>query len=131
MTIQNKHSEILETVVDVLYPIIILFGIYSIIKGSDSPGGGFQGGAILAAIFMARFLVNTEAILNTETLKSLEKLFFILLILFSTFAIVTNIDSLNLVSKRFYLVMMNMFIGAKVCCGVSIIFFQFASIESR
>lgn len=131
MTIQNKHSEILETVVDLLYPIIILFGIYIILKGSDSPGGGFQGGAILAAIFMARFLVDDQSMINTEVLKSLEKLFFILLIILSSFAILSNMDSLGIIPKRFYLVIMNMLIGAKVCCGVSIIFYKFAFIESR
>lgn len=131
MTIQNKHSDILETVVDILYPIIILYGFYSIIKGSDSPGGGFQGGAILAAIFMARFLVDSVTKLNTNALKAIEKLFFILLLLFSSFAILSNTDSLRYIDKRFYLTVMNMLIGAKVCCGISIIFFHFAFIESR
>ena len=131
MTIHNKHSEILDVIIDLLYPLIILFGIYIVFKGSDSPGGGFQGGAILAAIFMARYLVDTESTINIETLKSLEKIFFILLLLLASFAIIYNMADMGIISKQLYLVVMNIFISIKVCCGISIIFFNFALIESR
>lgn len=32
-----------------LLPAILLFGIYVIVNGHLSPGGGFSGGAVLAA----------------------------------------------------------------------------------
>ena len=131
MTIQNKHSEILDTFVDILYPVIILFGIYIIFRGNDLPGGGFQGGAVLAAIFMIRYLVDSETTINTRVLKTLEKLFFILLLVLASFAITVPMTGCTMITKQLYLIIMNIFIGIKVCGGISIIFFKFALIESR
>jgi len=42
-------SEILDTASKVLVPVILLFGIYVFINGHLTPGGGFQGGAIIAS----------------------------------------------------------------------------------
>jgi multicomponent Na+:H+ antiporter subunit B len=42
-------SEIVETATELLLPVIILFGIYVFMNGHLSPGGGFQGGAIIAS----------------------------------------------------------------------------------
>ncbi|MEW6552798.1 MAG: hydrogen gas-evolving membrane-bound hydrogenase subunit E [Actinomycetota bacterium] len=42
-------SVIVKTMVAFLVPFIILFSIYTILHGEVSPGGGFQGGAIVGA----------------------------------------------------------------------------------
>lgn len=42
-------SEILDTASKILVPVIFLFGIYVFINGHLTPGGGFQGGAIIAS----------------------------------------------------------------------------------
>lgn len=42
-------SVIVKTMVAFLAPFIILFSIYTIMHGEISPGGGFQGGAIIGA----------------------------------------------------------------------------------
>lgn len=48
--IANKAaSEIVETATELLLPMVILFGIYVFMNGHLSPGGGFQGGAIIAS----------------------------------------------------------------------------------
>jgi len=39
----------LKTASQLLFPIIILFGIYVMVYGHLSPGGGFQGGVIIAS----------------------------------------------------------------------------------
>ncbi|MFW6040451.1 MAG: MnhB domain-containing protein [Thermoplasmatota archaeon] len=44
-----KMSRIVRTVTDVLIIPIIIFGIYLIVHGHLSPGGGFQGGAVVAS----------------------------------------------------------------------------------
>lgn len=46
---EPKNDKILQTVVMVLVPFIILFGVYIILNGHLSPGGGFSGGAIIGA----------------------------------------------------------------------------------
>ena len=42
-------SVIVRTMVAFLVPFVILFSIYTIMHGELSPGGGFQGGAIIGA----------------------------------------------------------------------------------
>jgi multicomponent Na+:H+ antiporter subunit B len=43
---------IIKTSVRLLVPFIQLFGLYVIVHGHYSPGGGFQGGVILGASFI-------------------------------------------------------------------------------
>lgn len=46
---EPKNDTILQGVAFVLCPIIFIFGIYVILNGHLSPGGGFSGGAIIGA----------------------------------------------------------------------------------
>jgi len=47
--IKAKSNFMLQAASRLLFPIIILFGIYIMIYGHLSPGGGFQGGVIIAS----------------------------------------------------------------------------------
>jgi multicomponent Na+:H+ antiporter subunit B len=53
-------SEILQSGVSFLVPIIFVLGAYVFINGHLSPGGGFQGGAIIASGTLLLFLANPE-----------------------------------------------------------------------
>lgn len=46
---EPKNDKILQLSAKILVPIIIMFGIYVILNGHLSPGGGFSGGAIIGA----------------------------------------------------------------------------------
>lgn len=46
---EPKDDSILQRVTFLLFPIIVIFGIYVILNGHISPGGGFSGGAIIGA----------------------------------------------------------------------------------
>lgn len=46
---QPIRDPILRNSCSVIVPIVLLFGIYVILNGSISPGGGFSGGAIMGA----------------------------------------------------------------------------------
>jgi multicomponent Na+:H+ antiporter subunit B len=48
---------LLQTAVRVLIPFIQLFGLYVIVHGHYSPGGGFQGGVLLGAAIILLALV--------------------------------------------------------------------------
>ena len=48
----EPQDTIVRTVCRLLVPFIQLFGLYVIIHGHTSPGGGFQGGVILASSFI-------------------------------------------------------------------------------
>lgn len=50
--IDRQGSIIIRTLSRLLVPWIQLFALYVIMHGHSSPGGGFQGGVILAASFI-------------------------------------------------------------------------------
>lgn len=43
------NDRLLETIVKLLMPLIMVYGIFIILHGHITPGGGFSGGAILGA----------------------------------------------------------------------------------
>ena len=53
---QRYQSIIVQTVCSLLIPFIQLFAIYVIIHGHYGPGGGFQGGVLLAVSIMLQRL---------------------------------------------------------------------------
>lgn len=46
------ESLIIQTAVRLMVPFIQIFGLYVIVHGHYSPGGGFQGGVVLGASFV-------------------------------------------------------------------------------
>ena len=46
---EPKNDQILQMAAKVLVPVILLFGVYIILNGHISPGGGFSGGAVMGA----------------------------------------------------------------------------------
>ena len=50
--IESQESIIIRTIARVLVPFVQLFGLYVIMHGHSSPGGGFQGGVILGASYI-------------------------------------------------------------------------------
>ena len=67
-------SEIVETATELLLPMIILFGIYVFMNGHLSPGGGFQGGAIIASGTMFLLLALPESHLSRMMIAITESL---------------------------------------------------------
>jgi energy-converting hydrogenase B subunit I len=43
-----QMSKIVRLSADIMYPFVVIFGLYVIMHGHITPGGGFQGGAIVA-----------------------------------------------------------------------------------
>jgi len=46
---EPKNDEILQLAAKILVPIVLFYGIYVVLNGHLSPGGGFSGGAIMGA----------------------------------------------------------------------------------
>jgi len=42
-------SKIVKTITNIAFPFIIIYGLYIIAHGHLTPGGGFQGGAVVAS----------------------------------------------------------------------------------
>lgn len=127
----GNYSELLKTTAGAIYSLIIIFGFYIIYNGHLSPGGGFQGGAILSSVFIIHYLITEDKSVPLEWLTHLEKLLYLALLIFSvTLALYLN-TRLSLEVKQLYLIVMNLLIGIKVCCGLSVVFFRFVLFESR
>ncbi|MFO8051721.1 MAG: MnhB domain-containing protein [Thermoplasmatota archaeon] len=52
----EQMSSIVRTITKFLFALIFLFGGYIILHGHLTPGGGFQGGAIIATLFALYFV---------------------------------------------------------------------------
>ncbi len=112
-----------------IIPIIIMLGFYIIINGHNSPGGGFQGGAALSAAFICVYLVRPKKVINFYAYERLEKILFLLIaILALTFA-VSNLYFSYTEFNIIYLMIMNLLIGLKVFCGLTIVFYRFVHYE--
>lgn len=70
---EPENDSILKKSAILIVPLILMFGLYVILNGHISPGGGFSGGAILGAgliLFLSAFGFQTaEKVLNAKTVK--------------------------------------------------------------
>ena len=46
------ESQVIMTTVKAVIPFVMTYGLYITFHGADTPGGGFQGGAIIASVFL-------------------------------------------------------------------------------
>jgi len=67
-------SLILYTGCRFLFPLILLFGTYIFIHGHLTPGGGFQGGAVIASAFLLIYLGCRERRINETVTKVTDSL---------------------------------------------------------
>jgi len=75
---QNGMSVIVRTVTRMIYGLAIVFGFYVIMHGHLTPGGGFQGGAVVASAFalllVAFGTAGVKGRLNKHLLQTLEEI---------------------------------------------------------
>lgn len=70
----TESSEIVQTTLSILFPIILLFGVYIFINGHLTPGGGFQGGAVIASALLFFILARPNDSLSHTLLMRVETL---------------------------------------------------------
>jgi len=70
----HRSSELFVTASRMLIPIILLLGAYVFINGHLSPGGGFQGGAIVATAFVLLLLAKPESRFNHRIITWVESI---------------------------------------------------------
>lgn len=127
----NESSPLVSKMLGILYPFILMFGFYIILNGHQSPGGGFQGGAVLSAVFITRYMIFPVQDIKINLLEVIEKVVYIFIILIPFGFLFQFLSDKYSFLNTFYLVVMNSLIGIKVACGFSIIFFRFVFYESR
>ncbi|MGC8816752.1 MAG: MnhB domain-containing protein [Candidatus Hadarchaeum sp.] len=66
---------IVKTISRILFPFIFLFGIYIVVHGHLTPGGGFPGGVIIAAaVAMLILAYGLERVLKSTSFTQAEVL---------------------------------------------------------
>ncbi len=127
----NKHSELLSDSLGIFYPWILLLGFYITINGHQSPGGGFQGGAILSAVFIGKYLILPIQEIELDRIQRIEKLTLLLILLIPITFLFMGLNAHYQVLNPYYMMVLNSLIGLKVTCGFSLIFFRFVFYEVR
>lgn len=131
---RKKKEIIIPCGVNIVMPIALTFGIYLVLHGHLTPGGGFQGGVILGgalAIFYlgyGRDVINKVFKLNRfKRMESVGALFFILLATLglaygvSFFSNVIYKGTLGELFSSGTIFFMNFAVGYKVLAGVAVI----------
>jgi len=70
----RKTSEILVTASTLLVPTIFMLGVYIFINGHLTPGGGFQGGAVIATGVVMMIMAKPNVTFNHKLLAFLESI---------------------------------------------------------
>lgn len=128
-----KIPELFVSFARVIYPVVLLFGIYVIFNGHLAPGGGFQGGAILATALLILYYIDLKKKTNLEAIFTIEKILYLSLLIIASFSYFTRgVWFTNVVPlesgidvKAIFLVTLNLIIGAKVALGLTAIFIAF------
>jgi len=137
----RANSEILITASRLLLPIIIMLGVYIFINGHLTPGGGFQGGSVIASAVILLILAFPEKPVNRKFLDFLESLSGSVYVAIAAMGAVVGLGFLDttilpkgsfghLVSAGAIPIIYS-FIGLKVGAELSNILSQFRSVQSE
>lgn len=120
-----RGYDLLKSICRLVLPFVILYGLYVVLNGDLSPGGGFQGGVVLATCYLLVFFIKDEEAITFKQIIKIEKLLFVSLILMTMLHLLTyrmllgllpNPETVRLVSTG-TLIMLNLIIGLKVTIG--------------
>ena len=131
----NKEKDIIIKICSsITLPLALLLGIYIVLHGHLSPGGGFQGGVIIASTVLIFYIAygreKTLNIFNKNKLSKVEE-FGALTFIFvaslgiiygvSFFTNVLNKGNLGNVFSSGTIFFMNFAVGYKVLAGISVL----------
>ena len=123
------ESIILQMIIGLLYPFMLLFGFYVILNGHYTPGGGFQGGSVLASLFVARYIVYPVDDTDSEVLHALQRVFLSLILLVPLLALFSGFVTAHPEYRKLYLTFMDIVIGVQVGFGLGVAVLRFAFFE--
>jgi multisubunit Na+/H+ antiporter MnhB subunit len=135
--IMKGMTIIVKKISQIICPVIFMFGLYIIVHGHLTPGGGFAGGVIMAGAFILQILANGNILPKLrkeeeglEFLESSAILGFLILaglglllsggvVFFANFMEKGVLG--NLISAGF-IPLENIVVGAEVCAAIATIF---------
>lgn len=134
-------TKITKQIGNIVFVFSILFGLYIIANGHLSPGGGFQGGAIIATGYLLKLLVNDleeNKIFNrTKIFSYIESTGLLMFLIFALIGIKNSVFNNVLAKPILYgsnpgtlvsggsIPLMNIAVGIEVFAALSIIIMLF------
>ena len=122
---EPKNDAILQACAKILVPVIIMFGIYIILNGHLSPGGGFSGGAIIGAgliLYLNAFgFKKTEKMFTEKTYKVicfLALTFYCLAKSYSFYTGANHLDSHIPLGQAGHILSSGLILPLNICVGL-------------
>jgi multicomponent Na+:H+ antiporter subunit B len=132
-----KDSKIVDLVSRKLVPFILIFGLYLISYGHLSPGGGFQGGAVLSSaillLCLSRGVRATRRLFTSRAVSSVEIAAFALFLAMAAAGLAAGVSFLGNflpmgrigeVPSAGFILFLNLVIGLEVGAGITLICFS-------
>ena len=127
-------TDILDVVARKLAPFILLFGCYLITYGHFSPGGGFQGGVVLASgiilLLLSKGVVSVQELFPARAINLVEIFGFLgfLAIGLTGFFFkgdfldnIFPVETVDEVPHAGFIFLLNLIIGLKVGAGITLL----------
>jgi multicomponent Na+:H+ antiporter subunit B len=122
----RSHPTLVKAM-QILTPVLVVTGAALVVGDPQTPGGGFQGAGLLAAVVVGRYLVGARGPRTTQGLETLEKVIFVVFVLSVVLYVFMGLRDVTPDAYAPYMIAMNGLLGLKVFCGLSIMFLYFAS----
>lgn len=126
---QLEDDAILSSLSRILFPLIFMFGVYIILNGNISPGGGFSGGAVIGAgliLYLSAYgYKRIRRFFTFKTFKTISCLALLCYTSSKTFHFVTGVNEIHVpiplgtpgtIFSGGLLLPLNIFVGAVVAC---------------
>ena len=137
----EHHSEMEKSgmavfAIQVICALMLLYGVYLVLNGHITPGGGFQGGLAIASFFICRYMIYDVNDLPIAKLNKMEEIVFVAIALFAASIVFLNAaaylpEHILPVFQVGYMIVMNILIALKVACGFIILFYRYIVIEQK
>lgn len=128
-------TDIMDMVARKLAPYMLLFGFYLVSYGDVSPGGGFQGGVVIASglilLALARDVESAERLFSSKRLSAAEAAAYVLLLGSGVAGLLLGAgflgdfpgrgDEGRIVPAARFIFLLNLAIGVKVASGAGLI----------
>jgi len=136
---EEPHDDlILKSGARILFPLIAMFGVYIILNGNISPGGGFSGGAVIGAGLIMYLSVygyrRTRRFFTVRTFRTVSCIALISYSASKTYHFLTGANGLpsgigigtpGTIFSGGLLLPLNIFVGAVVACTMYALFTMF------
>jgi multicomponent Na+:H+ antiporter subunit B len=131
----EPSTEIVRNGADIMVPLIALFAIYIVLHGHLGPGGGFQGGAVIASCVLLVLIAKPDYRVKLTQLSVMESLAGVSIVLVGIAGLVFAggfLDSRVLPAGNFgslvsagAIPILSILLGTKVGCELSVIIERF------